>query len=280
MKPSTPVITLLGGAALGVAVLVASTLQTSSAAPVNPYAATSPASAGTTATLPAPASSGAVVTLPSASSAATSTPPASPSSIPTTAPAVSGTVPPDADYAAQVSEGGESSGGGGGGSGGGGGGSGKGGEGAAVAVSVHGNKAVAYVCDGHKVGHWFNGTVKGGKLDLAGQGGAHITLNYRSAKAAGYVMADGHQYTFSAPTLHGHRSGLYESVAMVHGVKVKFGWIVLPNGTQVGSAIANPDSADPQVTAAPPLDPATGTADDDGVAIIATLISGVSGSGF
>ena len=279
MKPSTPVITLLGGAALGVAVLVASTLQTSSAAPVNPYAATSPTSAGTTVTQPAPASSGAVVTLPSASSAATSTPPASPSSIPTTAPAVSGTVPPDADYAAQVSEGGESSGGGGGGSGGGGGGSGKGGEGAAVAVSVHGNKAVAYVCDGHKVGHWFNGTVKGGKLDLAGNG-AHITLNYRSAKAAGYVMADGHQYTFSAPTLHGHRSGLYESIAMVHGVKVKFGWIVLPNGYQVGSAIANPDSADPQVTPAPPLDAATGTADDDGVAIIATLISGVSGSGF
>lgn len=266
MKPSTPVITLLAGAALGVAVLVASTLQTSSAAPVNPYAATSPASAGTTVTLPAPASSGAVVTLPPpASSAATSTPTASPSSIPTTAPAVSGTVPPDADYAAQVSEGGES---------------GKGGEGAAVAVSVHGNKAVAYVCDGHKVGHWFNGTVKGGKLDLAGQDGAHITLNYRSAKAAGYVMADGHQYTFSAATLHGHRSGLYESVAMVHGVKVKFGWIVLPNGYQVGSAIANPDSANPQVTPAPPLDPATGTADDGGVAIIATLISGVSGSGF
>jgi hypothetical protein len=283
MKPSTPVITLLAGAALGVAVLVASTLQTSSAAPVNPYAATSPASAATAATLPAPASSGAVVTLPpSASSAATSTPTASAASIPTTAPAVSGTVPANADYAAQVSAGGESgggSGGGGGGSGGGGGGSGSH-EGAAVAVSVHGNKAVAYVCDGHKVGHWFNGTVKGGKLDLAGQNGAHITLNYRSSKAAGYVMADGHQYTFSAPTLHGHRSGLYESIAMVHGVKVKFGWIVLPNGYQVGSAIANPDSADPQVTPAPPLDAATGTADDDGVAIIATLISGVSGSGF
>jgi hypothetical protein len=272
MKPSTPVITLLAGTALGVAVLVASIVQTpSGAAPVNPYAATSPASAGTTVTQPAPASSAAAGTLPPpASSAATSTPTASASSIPTTAPAVSGTVPADADYAAQVSEGGES----------GGGGSSKGGGGAAVAVSVHRNKAVAYVCDGHKVGHWFNGTVKGGKLDLAGQNGAHITLNYRSAKAVGYVMADGHQYTFSAPTLHNRRSGLYESIAMVHGVKVKFGWIVLPNGHQVGSAIANPDSADPQVTAAPPLDPATGTAEDDGVAIIATLISGVSGSGF
>jgi hypothetical protein len=34
------------------------------------------------------------------------------------------------------------------------------------------------------------------------------------------------------------------------------------------------------VSAAPPLDPATGTAEDDGVALIATLISGVTGSGF
>src|ERR1700730_13887224 len=129
MKPSTPVITLLAGATLGVAVLVASTLQTSSAAPVN-YAATSPASAGTTVTLPAPASSAAVVTLPPpASSSATSTPTASASpTVPSTAPAVSGTVPADADYAAQVEGGGN---------------------GAAVAVSVHEKKAVAYVCDGH-----------------------------------------------------------------------------------------------------------------------------------
>jgi hypothetical protein len=262
MRPTTPVITLLSGTALGVAVLVASLLQTPSAAPVN-YAATSPASSGAPVTLPRPASS-AVVSLtpsPSLSSAATSTPTASASPtvsfIPTTAPAVSGTVPDDADYGAQVG----------------------GGEGAAVAVSVHKKKAVAYICDGHHVGHWFSGTVKGGKLDLAGQHGAHITLNYRSGMAAGYVAAEGHHYTFSAPTLHGH-SGLYESIAMVHGVKVKFGWIVLPDGYQVGSAILNPDSANPQVTVAPPLDPATGTAQDDGVVLVATLISGVTGSGF
>src|SRR3984893_11482804 len=211
MKIPTPVITLLGGTALGVDVLVASIVQTpSGAAPVS-YGATSAASAGTSGTTvtspaPAPASSAAVVTSPSASSTPTA------SAIPTTPPPVPGPVPTNANYAAQVNGGG----------------------GPDVAVSVHGKKAVAYVCDGHHVGHWFNGTVKGGKLDLAGKSGAHITLNYRSAKAAGYVKADGHQYTFSAPTLHGHRSGLYESVAMVHGVKVKFGWIVLPNGYQVG----------------------------------------------
>jgi hypothetical protein len=264
MKPATPVITLLVGTALGVAVLIASTLQTPSAAPLS-YGAPAPASSGTPVTLPRPASSVVVSLTPPPSSAAASTPAASASptfsppfsSIPTTAPAVSGTVPDDADYGAQVG----------------------GGEGAAVAVSVHKKKAVAYVCDGHHVGQWFSGTVKNGKLDLASQNGAHIIVSYRSEQAAGYIAAEGHHYTFSAPTLHGH-SGLYESIAMVHGVKVKFGWIVLPDGYQVGSAIINPDSANPQVTAAPPLDPATGMAQDDGVVITATLISGVTGSGF
>jgi len=264
MKISTPIITLLGGTALGVAVLVASIVQTpSGAAPVS-YGATSAASAGTNGTspapAPAPASSAAVVTSPSASSTPTA------SAIPTTPPPVPGPVPTNANYAAQVNGGG----------------------GAAVAVSVHGNKAVAYVCDGHHVGHWFNGTVKRGKLDLAGKSGAHITLNYRSAKAAGYVKAAGHQYTFSAPTLHTsstptlheRRAGLYEATAMVHGKKMKFGWIVLSTGYQVGAAEVDPDSADPQVTSAPPLDVATGTAQDDGVTLTATLISGTTGSGF
>ena len=55
MKPSTPVITLLGGTTLGVVVLVASIIQTpSGAAPVN-YAATSPAGGGTTVTACLPA---------------------------------------------------------------------------------------------------------------------------------------------------------------------------------------------------------------------------------
>jgi hypothetical protein len=267
MKISTPIITLLGGTTLGVAVLVASIVQTpSGAAPVS-YGATSAASAGTngtTVTSPAPASSAAVVTSPPASSTASSTPTAS--AIPTTPPPVPGPVPTNANYAAQVNGGG----------------------GTAVAVSVHGKKAVAYVCDGHHVGHWFSGTVKSGKVDLAGKNGAHITLNYRSAKAAGYVTAAGHQYTFSAPTLHTssaptlheRRAGLYEATAMVHGKKMKFGWIVLSSGYQVGAAEVDPDSADPQVTPAPPLDVATGTAQDDGVTLTAVLISGTTGSGF
>jgi hypothetical protein len=166
-------------------------------------------------------------------------------------------VPADADYGAQA----------------------PGGD-AAVAVSVHGNHAVAYVCDGHKVGQWFNGTAKAGTLNLAGSNGAHLTVSYRDTGAAGYVTADGQRYAFSAPALSGHRYGLYQSTAIVNGTKIKAGWIELPHGTPVGAVLAITDAAAPLVTPAPPLDLATGTAQYDGVVLVATLISGVTGSGF
>ena len=103
MKPSTPVITLLAGTALGVAVLVASMVQTPSAAPVNFYAGDVACQAPAPPSRSPASSAAAVVTLPPPSSS-TPTASASPtvSSVPTTAPAVSGTVPADADYAAQV----------------------------------------------------------------------------------------------------------------------------------------------------------------------------------
>lgn len=276
MKITMPLVTLVSGATVGVAVLIASMLSTSGAPSVRNQAATSPAPAATdvvtlpptsgaaVVALPSPASSATVVALPSpassatvalpppASSAATATP-----TVATTVPRASGsaTAPADGDYAAQA------------------------GDGAAVAVSVHGNQAVAYVCDGHRVGQWFTGTAKAGKLDLTGTSGARLTVTYRDAKAAGYAVADGKRYTFSAPARHG-RYGLYESTAVVHGTRVKVGWIVLPDGYQVGAVQSSPAGAGPSVTPAPELDLATGTAQYDGVVLTATLISGVTGSGF
>lgn len=295
MKPTMPVITLLAGAALGGGVLVASVLATSST-PSASSPGPSPAAAGNIVTLPPPDSSGTLVTLPSPGSPGTVVtlpPPGSPgtvvalpssgspgtivtppSSAPATVPTVASTapsavastassatayayVPADADYGAQAPRGN-----------------------AAVAVSVHGNRAVAYVCDGHKVGQWFNGTAKAGTLNLTGSHGARLTVSYRDSGAAGYVTADGQQYAFSAPALHGHRYGLYQSTSVVHGTKIKAGWIELPYGTPVGAVQYLAGGAVPLVAPAPALDLATGTAQYDGVTLVATLISGVTGSGF
>jgi hypothetical protein len=157
--------------------------------------------------------------------------------------------------------------------------------GGAVAISVHAGKAVAYMCNGHAVAAWLRGTAKAGKLELTGKNGARLDVSYRTGKATGSLMADGHKYNFSAPLVHrgssGHRPpGLYEATATVHGVKIKAGWVVLPGGSQVGSVEYFADSDVAPTAQAPVLDLTTGTAQYDGVTLVASLISGLTGSGF
>ena len=259
MKPTMPLVTLLAGAALGVGVLVASMLSPSSTASASGYGATSAASA-TKAVKPA-----------AASSASATAPATAPGTVPATAPGTVPTatasvpkadVPPKADYVARTDSGG-----------------------AAVAISVHAGKAVAYMCNGHAVAAWLKGTAKAGKLELTGKNGARLDVSYRTGKATGSIMADGTKYAFSAPLVHrgssGHRPpGLYEATAMVHGVKIKAGWVVLPGGSQVGSVEYFADADVAPTAQAPVLDLTTGTARYDGVTLVASLISGFTGSGF
>ena len=271
MKVNMPLVTLLSGAALGIGVLIASSLSPSStAAAASGTGATSPPSPAFTFTAPA-ASSTAPSTPPTTASAAapTSAPAATPTSAPaaTTAPATGSTsssyVPPQADYVAQVDGGG-----------------------AAVAISVHKGKAVAYICNGHAVAAWYRGTAAHGKLNLTGKNGATLSVNYGSAGATGSVTADGTRYHFSARMVHGvlhtghHPPGLYEATTTVHGVSVKAGWIVLPDGSQVGSVEYFPTSDIPPTAQAPLLNIVTDTASYDGVTLVASLISGLTGSGF
>jgi hypothetical protein len=287
MKLTMPLVTLLTGLALGVGVLIASMLSPASAASANGYGATSAASAtgpvkpasgsstpGGGASAAAPASTSATTpaaTKTTAPAVTTTTAPASSTTAPaattTTAPAAAASVPqadipPKADYVARTASGG-----------------------GAVAISVHAGKAVAYMCNGHAVAAWLRGTAKAGKLELTGKNGARLDVSYRTGKATGSIMADGTKYTFSAPLVHrgssGHRPpGLYEATAMVSGVKIKAGWVVLPGGSQVGSVEYFADSDVAPTAQAPVLDLTTGTAQYDGVTLVASLISGLTGSGF
>ena len=278
-----PLVTLLSGAALGVGVLVASMLSTSSTASASGTAATSPATATTTVTLPSasPASAAAPATAPTSASASAPTfasasaptsasatsPGAASNAAPGTAPAATASaqqadVPPKADYVAQVNGGG-----------------------AAVAISVDAGQAVAYICNGHGVAAWYRGTAAAGGLHLTGKNGARLNVEYRTGRATGSIMADGTKYTFSAPVVGNvrpgrRRPGLYEATGVVDGVSVKAGWVVLPDGGQVGSVEYDPSSAVPPTAQAPALDLTTGTAQYDGITLVASLISGFTGSGF
>ena len=150
---------------------------------------------------------------------------------------------------------------------------------ASVAISIHGSQAIAYVCNGSAVEAWFKGTAVGGRLVMTGKNGAQISGRYDFRRAFGDVFADGFHYSFSVYTVH-KPSGLYQATADVRGAKIKAGWIVLPDGTEVGSLETNAGAAVPWATSAPPLDVAAGTAQDGSTVLHAIPISGVTGTGF
>ena len=204
------------------------------------------------ATPKAPANSAAVAT---PAPAYTVSIPPSPSS-PTPAATAVATVPARANYAGEVHGGG-----------------------ASVAISIHGSQAIAYVCNGSVIEAWLKGAAAGGQLTMTGTNRARLSATYNFKRAVGHVVAHGIRYTFSASAVH-KPSGLYRSIAIVRGAKIKAGWIVLPDGRQVGSVESNPDSAAPSAATAPVLDVAAGTAKDGSTVIVATPINGVTGTGF
>ena len=153
------------------------------------------------------------------------------------------------------------------------------GGGASVAISIHHGQAIAYVCNGSVIEAWLKGTAAGGHLTMTGKGHARLSASYRTKRAVGHVVAHGVRYTFSAPAVH-KPSGLYRAIAVVRGAKIKAGWIVLPDGTQVGSLEPNADAAAPSAKRAPTLDVTAGTAQDGDTVLVATPISGLTGSGF
>jgi hypothetical protein len=274
MKRNTPLITLLVGAALGVVLLVSNMLATPSGAPVS-YSAAAASAASVPATAAAPSSPAPAATVSSPAPATSSAAPAESSAAPAEsseapqqsqaesspavsapAPAPTRTTPTRATYTARV--------GGGGGS---------------VAVAVHGSKAIAYVCNGSTVEGWMRGKVENGKLTLTGKNNAHLTATYHAGKVTGDVKAHGTDYSFSAPTAT-KSSGLYEATVSVQGKTIKAGWIVLNDGTQIGSLETDADSAAPSAVTAPTLDLATMTARLGALVLHAVPVDGVTGSGF
>jgi hypothetical protein len=249
MRRNTPLITLLTGAALGVVLLISTMLANPSSAPLN-YSAAAASSAA-----PAESATPAESTAP-APTEASEAPEQSSAAAPSPAP--TRTTPTRADFTGRV--------GGGGGS---------------VAVAVHGDKAIAYVCNGSTVEGWMRGKVDGDKLVLTGKNQTHLTASYHAGKVTGDVEAHGTDYSFSVSTVSkssSKSSGLYQATAVVQGKTIKAGWIVLGDGTQLGSVEINPSGED--AVTAPKLDVATMTARIGNVVLHAVPVSGVTGSGF
>ena len=148
-----------------------------------------------------------------------------------------------------------------------------------VAIVVHDTFAIAYFCNGRTQEAWFKGTPHHGKLSMTGADNASLTANYALGHARGTVIVDGISHVFSVIAVH-KPSGLFQSIAVVRGATVKAGWIVLANGTQVGSLEPDPNAAAPSAQTAPKLDLSTLTAQDGDATLTATPIDGETGSGF
>jgi hypothetical protein len=243
MKRNTPLITLLTGAALGVVLLVASMLQTPTKTPAGYSSTVSPSSASPATSAPAaPASSSA---------------PASVSASPTATPYAA--APAKATYAGKSNSGG-----------------------ATIAIVVYNGQVIAYVCNGSTIDAWFSGPASNdGKVTLTGKDNATLTAAYGVGQMTGDVTAHGTDFDFGVDTVSkSSGAGLYQTTAKVGGDTVKAGWIVLDDGTQIGSLEPKSTSANPSAQRAPRLDLATLTATYNGTVLHAVRVSSVTGSGF
>ncbi|WP_371666642.1 hypothetical protein OG985_46040 [Streptomyces sp. NBC_00289] len=107
------------------------------------------------------------------------------------------------------------------------------GGGAALAISVFGEKAYGYLCDGHEVGDWFSGAASGdGAFELNGPDGARLSGKARNDHASGILERHGSSTAFDLKT--GRSVAMYKAVSVTEGHDIDAGWIFLPDGTQTG----------------------------------------------
>ncbi|GAB1514076.1 hypothetical protein [Actinophytocola sp. KF-1] len=135
----------------------------------------------------------------------------------------------------------------------------------AIAVAVKGDEAAAYLCDGAKVESWLRGTAVDGTVRLTSKDGATtLTGELVDKDLNGTVSIAGQQQQFSLAVAKAP-AGLYRG----EGGVTTLGWILLPDGTQVGIARSASGTAP-----APALDPAKGAVTVDGTRITAEKVSG------
>ncbi|MEU2159006.1 hypothetical protein ABZ532_29040 [Streptomyces sp. NPDC019396] len=136
---------------------------------------------------------------------------------------------------------------------------------ASVAISLRGDRAIAYFCDGHTQEAWLRGPVED-------DGDMHLTSTDTDARLDGFLDAgrvtgtvriNGRDHLFTAPKA-GKPAGLYRATAEVRGAELKGGWIITQDGRQVGIVTRAGETS-----AAPPIDPATGAVTVDGTQLTA-----------
>jgi hypothetical protein len=118
---------------------------------------------------------------------------------------------------------------------------------ALVAISIRKGRVVAYFCDGRHEA-WLKGAAQDERLALTGAKGAELAGSIAEGRATGTVRLPSGEWEFVAPAVV-KPSGLYRASALVRGARIRGGWIVLPDGSQVGVLAVNgvPSAAPPLI---------------------------------
>lgn len=134
-----------------------------------------------------------------------------------------------------------------------------------IAVAVKGDEGAAYICDGAQVESWLQGSAVDGRLDLKSKNGANrVVGSLEGENLTGTVMVAGKEFPFTAAVAKAP-AGVYRG----EGAAATIGWIVLPDGTQVGIA-----TSDGRSEPAPRLDPGRGAVTFEGERIEADKVAG------
>ncbi|MCT2581660.1 hypothetical protein [Actinophytocola gossypii] len=134
-----------------------------------------------------------------------------------------------------------------------------------IAVAVKGEQAAAYLCDGANVESWLQGTARDGRLDVRSKDGTNrVVATLDGRDLTGTATVAGQELPFTAGEAKAP-AGLYRG----EGAEATIGWIVLPDGTQVGIA-TGPGGSEP----APRLNPERGAVTLDGRRVVADEVAG------
>ncbi|MFE6162598.1 hypothetical protein ACFQ7F_27200 [Streptomyces sp. NPDC056486] len=138
---------------------------------------------------------------------------------------------------------------------------------AAVSISIRDDKAIAYYCNGRDAESWLKGNVEDdGSMRLTGKHGAKLDGTLADNAVRGKVEIDKQPRDFTAARAK-KPSGLYRATTEVRGAEIDGGWIVLPDGRQVGIL-----KQDGKPQKAPRLDPETGAVTFDGGELTASPV--------
>jgi len=135
---------------------------------------------------------------------------------------------------------------------------------AAIAVAVLGDKSAAYLCDGRNVESWLRGTVDEDEIKLESKDGAKLEAELDGDRLKGTIEVNDEKLRFDIAEAK-KPAGLYRA----KGSKTTIGWIVLPDGSQVGIQTTGEESS-----AAPELDPDALQVTVDGEQLDAEPVSG------